>query len=469
MKRLLKPLIAALLLTATAFAVTVTGTVKNNTTGKPSAGDNVDLLALQQGMTVQASTKTDSKGSFSFQLDDTNSPHLVRVTHDGVNFFPPGGPIRPGVTTVDVEVCDAGSEVEGISTNVNVVRLQTEGNNLQVMELIAVKNASSPPRALKRDKTYEFYLPENAQIDQVMVQAPGGMPVSSAATPEGKSGKYSFNYALKPGETRFEIAYHLPYSGEANFTPKMTDDVQHFVVMMPKTMTFEARNGAKFSPMDDKTSNVQVSTNANASSNLAFKVSGTGVLQEDQQPGGQSAAGTQPSGSGQQSPDAGDQGGGMPTADNRPGGGLGAPIDAPDPLHSYRWVLLGGLGIVLVCGATFVISRSNQQLAEAADSAPVVSPPAPTGGRKKPAPPAVTEPAAPVQKAQPQAQPQTQPQTQPPSQPEVKGSMLLEGLKEELFQLEVEKEQGKISAEEYETTKAALNQTLRRALQRKPS
>ena len=44
--------------------------------------------------------------------------------------------------------------------------------------------------------------------------------------------------------------------------------------------------------------------------------------------------------------------------------------------------------------------------------------------------------------------------------------MLLEGLKEELFQLEVERRQGLISQAEYEKAKSALDQTLERALKR---
>ena len=44
--------------------------------------------------------------------------------------------------------------------------------------------------------------------------------------------------------------------------------------------------------------------------------------------------------------------------------------------------------------------------------------------------------------------------------------MLLEALKEELFQLEVEHKQGHISQQEYEKTKAALDQTLQHALKR---
>jgi hypothetical protein len=47
--------------------------------------------------------------------------------------------------------------------------------------------------------------------------------------------------------------------------------------------------------------------------------------------------------------------------------------------------------------------------------------------------------------------------------------MLLEGLKEELFQLELDKQEGSISEGEYQSAKAALDQTLRRALARKSS
>ena len=52
------------------------------------------------------------------------------------------------------------------------------------------------------------------------------------------------------------------------------------------------------------------------------------------------------------------------------------------------------------------------------------------------------------------------------SAPVAKSSMLLEALKEELFQLEVEKKQGKITPADYEKAKAALDQTLDRALKR---
>ena len=44
--------------------------------------------------------------------------------------------------------------------------------------------------------------------------------------------------------------------------------------------------------------------------------------------------------------------------------------------------------------------------------------------------------------------------------------VLMQAMKEELFQLEIDRHQGAISAEEYKSTKAALDQTLARAIQR---
>ena len=195
--------------------------------------------------------------------------------------------------------------------------------------------------------------------------------------------------------------------------------------MMPKSMKFEAKDAARFSPMnDDSTATIQVATQVTPTTDLSFRVSGTGLLPDEQ--AGQQAQ----SGGG-----GGGMGGGV--ADNRPGGGLGAPIDSPDPLHKYRWTILGGLAVVMVLGGVFVVSRANQQAGTSAVAVPAKAA-------------AVAAPVA-------------------VSTPIAKSGMLLDALKEELFQLEVEKQQGRISAEEYEKSREALNQTLQRALARQKS
>jgi hypothetical protein len=50
--------------------------------------------------------------------------------------------------------------------------------------------------------------------------------------------------------------------------------------------------------------------------------------------------------------------------------------------------------------------------------------------------------------------------------PVPRSAMLLEGLKEEMFQLEIERQQGRISDADYQSAKSALDQTLQLALAR---
>ena len=47
-----------------------------------------------------------------------------------------------------------------------------------------------------------------------------------------------------------------------------------------------------------------------------------------------------------------------------------------------------------------------------------------------------------------------------------RNALLLEAMKEELFQLEIDRQQGKVSPEEYAKAKAALDETIKRALAR---
>jgi hypothetical protein len=438
-KLLAMAILLASVLTCAAFAETLSGTVTNATTGKPAAGDDVVLLTLAQAMQEAARTKTDAQGKFSFNITDPGGPHLVRVNHQGVNYFPAGGPIRPGATKTEVKVYDSAKKLEGVAENVRVMRLQADQNSLQVIELISVKNESSPPRSLMSDRTYEITLPEGAQVDEGVAQGPGGMPVNTAPVPDDKvKGKFYFVFPLRPGETRFQVAYHLPYSGEATLKPKVAGKLEHFAVMLPKSMEFGAKAQGVYSPVKDEDgqSNLQVATQVTPGKDLTFRVSGTGLLADQQQAqGGQQGPG------GQQEADAGGaMGGGAAAA--RPGGGLGTPEGTPDPIHKYRYAILAGCLALLAAGGGWVATRNQ---------------PAPS-----PLPAAAIAPkiAAPPAAAPRIAVPQVAAQHVPRS------AMLLEGLKDEMFQLEVERQQGRISDADYQSAKSALDQTLQLALAR---
>ena len=415
-KRETSILVILALIPALASAQTITGTVANGTTNKPASGDDVVLLSLMNGMQEAGRTQTDAKGNFSLKLD-ASGPHLIRVIHQGVTYHRMA---PPGTTSVEVQVFDVAKKVAGIQVTADVMRFQAQGNELGGVRLFAVNNSSNPPRTQMNDQNFEFYLPEGSQIDQSMAQTAGGQPINSAPVPQKEKNRYAFIFPLRPGETQFQVAFHLPYNGQASINPRAIYGSQHFVVMLPKSMQFTAGQGTPFVAMNDPRQPdaiVQVVSNATVGQPLDFMVSGTGVLS-----------------------DAGDENAGPPTPaagattgrDSRPGGGLGPPIDAPDPLEKYRWYILGGFGLVLAAGAIFVVGRSRATVPQLASAEiEVVDLP---GAAKPPAP--------------------------------NRSTLLLDALKEELFQLEVEHKQGKISQSEYDKAKAALDQTLERALKR---
>jgi hypothetical protein len=427
--------VVTLLLASFAAAQTLTGTVKNATTGKPAAGDEIVLLKLGQGMEESGRTKADAKGQFSFKLDDAQSPHLVRAIHQDVTYHRMA---PPGTTSVEVDVYDVGKKIDGISVVADIMRCQVEQGQLEVMRAFAVQNKSNPPRTQMNERNLEFYVPEGAKVIDGSAMTSGGQPITSSPVPEGEKNRYAFVFPLRPGITQFQVAYQLPYSGSANLDPKSVYPLEHFVAIVPKTMQFAAAaTAAGFKPMDDPNqpdSLVQVASNTKLGENLAFKISGEGVLESRQE--GDGSQGQSAQGPSQSTP---------PQA--RPGGGLGPPIDAPDPLQKYRWQILGGIVAALVLGGVYVAWR--QQSAARSVARPL------SGQTTLQEEEDDYEPAEVFGKSGGRTALAARP-----------SSMLLEGLKEELFQLEVERKQGLISQSEYEKAKSALDQTLERALKR---
>ncbi len=448
-KREATPLfLAILLLTTLASAQTLSGTVKNYTTGKPSAGDDVVLLSLSQGMEESGRTKTDAKGNFSFKLDDAQAPHLVRAIHEGVTYHRMA---PPGTTSVEVEVYDVAKKVGGIEVVADIMRVQAEQGQLEVMRAFAVQNNSKPPRTQMNERNLEFFVPEGAQIVESEAMTAGGQPIKSAPVPvDDKKTRYAYLFPLRPGTTQFQLAYQLPYTGSANIDPKSLYPLQHFVAILPKSMRFAAAPGTNFQAMNDPQqpdANVQVASGAALGQTLAFKITGEGTLQARQENAGEPGPGGSEQSSGR-------------AAESRPGGGLGPPIDAPNPLQKYQLYILGGFALALVAGGVFVASR--QQAAQRAAAAQGAA-----GEEEEVF--AVAEVAAAHDARNvgaPRHRDEAIPQSSSRTSSSSSSSMLLEGLKEELFQLEVEHKQGRISQEEYEKTKAALDQTLQRALNR---
>ena len=125
-----------------------------------------------------------------------------------------------------------------------LMRLQADQGQLQIVRLFAIDNQSKPPRTQQSEQNFEFFLPDGATIDNGQAKAPNGQPINNDPIPQKTKNQYAFNFPLRPGETQFQIAYHLPYTGEASLDPKLVYPAEHFVVEMPKAMHRTGSNPA---------------------------------------------------------------------------------------------------------------------------------------------------------------------------------------------------------------------------------
>src|SRR6516162_3217021 len=114
---------------ALAQAVSVTGTVTNKTTDKPSAGDDVVLVDVQAGMNEAATAKTDASGRYSLQIPAGGNigSYLIRVSHQGASYFiaaPASG------TGGDLTVYDVEAKVNGVAIDADMLLFEGSAGEL---------------------------------------------------------------------------------------------------------------------------------------------------------------------------------------------------------------------------------------------------------------------------------------------------------------------------------------------------
>jgi hypothetical protein len=198
----------------------VDGVVKNQTTGKPEAGVDVTLVKLGQGMDTVGSIKSDAQGKFTFNKElDRAVPYLIQAQYQGVNYnrvLPPAA----SSSNVTVEIFTAAPKVPEAKIVAHMILLQPSEKALSVNESIEYQNTGNVTLNDPKNGTVRFYLPPEAKDQvQVSISAPGGMPIQRPAEKTGTPGVYIVKYPVKPGSTRFDVAYTLPpateYAGRA--------------------------------------------------------------------------------------------------------------------------------------------------------------------------------------------------------------------------------------------------------------
>jgi hypothetical protein len=413
------------LLAATASrAGVVHGTVVNRTTGKPVPNVSLELVNPAAGMREVGSGKSDARGQFSFDSPAIGAgPVLIRATYSDVNFntfLPPGRP------DVEVEVFDLSKDPKTIKVDSHVIIFQPSGAKLIGAEEYMVQNTSQPPVAFFRtDGNFEFAIPEKASLGQVATTGSLGMPVSQATINKGR-GVYAIAYAFHPGQTSIRLSYELSYPGNtATVKLPATYAGMKMLVVAPPGVTLVAdglqRAGQEQGMM------VYTHQPLAAQASLSVTISGVG------------------------SPQAADSSEGQGNQQEGNSRTEGQQIQAiPGRLDDLKWPLLIGMGALFALGA--ILLQRKQVV--------VVSNPAvDDGSEAPPVPKKKSSSAKPVPAVSP-----------PPSATSIGNidaavSAGLDSLKDQIFRLELRKQAGTISAEEYAQERARVEKLLRDLIQ----
>jgi hypothetical protein len=221
------------------------GTVSNLTTGKPAAGVTVTFYRFGQGgMEPVASGKTDAQGNFAIdQEPGMEGPSMLRVEIDGVTYnhiMPPGSRAKD----VIIDVYNATKQQPaGVKVSKHMILLQPSGGQMVVNETFLVQNSGKTTWADPSGGTLKFYLPAaaNGQVD-IKGSAPDGMPVPVPTDKTSKADVYTAKFEIKPGETRFDLDYTVPYTEGAAYTGKVVSKDENTYLIAPNGVTMEGAN-----------------------------------------------------------------------------------------------------------------------------------------------------------------------------------------------------------------------------------
>lgn len=412
-------LCACVLLPLTTLAGTLTGVVRNGTSGRTLAGEDVILLGVQNGMQEVATVKTDGQGRYSFDRPEIGQgPLLVRVTFRGVNYHQS---VTPGRATADIDVFEASAPAASIEVSQRTIIFQPNGATLLVGEEFTLHNRALPPATYFDDKgTFEFAIPEGAKLEQVSAAGPAGMPLPQS-TIDKAANRHAIAFALKPGENTIRVSYQLPYAdSRARVSELSVVSVPRILLAAPAPVQVQ---GEGFAAAGNEQGWNLYSRNA-VPSGTKFSVE---------------LSGTAPP------PSAGDTQQESGSSSVPPGN---AAVEAfPTRIANLQWILVGGFALLFALGVAFLLRQPR---------AAVAGPPIPgteagnhgRGSRKRASPAQGKSPAAVVA-----------PGAAENIDREVRLS--LDEMKDTLFRLELRRQAGTISEEEYARERGRLETLLR--------
>jgi len=268
------------LLAAAVMQAAIDGTVVNKTTGNSQPGATVTLYKLGgAGMESVESVKSGDGGRFTIN-QEPSGPHLIQTAWAGVlyNHMLPEGSPKSGIT---LGVFDSSPQPGAAKVGTHMILFEPGEGQLTVNESYVMQNPGNLSFNNPKEGTLRFFLPEAAGGRvKVTATAPQGMPIERAAEKTAQAGLYFVDFAVKPGETRFDLSYTLPYSPPAVFTTKVVQNDTPTRIVVPTGVTAKG-DGLQLLGQEPTT---QASIYETKEREISVELTGLGSLSEASQP-----------------------------------------------------------------------------------------------------------------------------------------------------------------------------------------
>jgi hypothetical protein len=202
----------SLILLCATTLLAIDGTVINKSTGKPVGDVPVVLMRLGDGGMMPAGTaKSGPDGKFAF-AQGVDGALLLQAVVDGVTY---NKMLRPGETgkNVELEVYSTTRNPAEVKIAQHMILVEPADGKLTIQESVIFRNSGRMSYIDPEKGSYQFFVPPEAKDSlKVRVTGPGNMPVNRNAEPAGPANVYKVDFALKPGESRFDFEYSLPFT-----------------------------------------------------------------------------------------------------------------------------------------------------------------------------------------------------------------------------------------------------------------
>jgi hypothetical protein len=260
----------------------VDGVVVNQTTGKPQQGATVTLFQTsQEGPQFVDSAKSGPDGKFTITKEPAQTgggPMLLQAVYGGVQY---NKMLTPGTPTsgVEIPVYESSKKPAGADVAQHIMLLQPDSNGiLNVNEIYDFQNKGKLTWNDPDHGELQFALPAAAQGKvEIDATAPGGMPIRRSADPVGKPNTFKLDFPIKPGETRIDLSWTMPFNAPGVFEDRVLMKTGAPTrVLVPQGVTLKGDGVENLGPEPQ----IQATIYSLKGPDLRFDVEGTGVLRD---------------------------------------------------------------------------------------------------------------------------------------------------------------------------------------------